>query len=98
MTPSNPPPKLGAVERSYLDYEYYVWRSRTEPAFIAMTEVAIKAEMNDRLKGKPHDAAVAFVKGGTSSDGATGYYAMIGSGVVWMNDRRKLPARVFDFV
>ncbi len=93
MAPSNPPRKLGAVERSYLDYEYYVWSSRTEPAFIAMTEVAIKAEMNDRLHGKPHDPQVVLIKGA-----AFDYYAKIGSGVVWMADRRRLPEHVFDFV
>jgi len=93
MAPSNPPRKLGAVERSYLDYEYYVWSSRTEPAFIAMTEVAIKAEMSDRLHGKPHDPQVALIK----SDGS-GFYAKIGSGVVWMEHRRRLPEHVFDFV
>lgn len=93
MAPSNPPRKLGAVERSYLDYEYYVWSSRTEPAFIAMTEVAIKAEMNDRLHGKPHDPQVVLIKG------HLGYYAKIGSGVVWVEDRRRrLPEHVFDFV
>ena len=93
MTPSNPPPKLGAVERSYLDYEYYVWQSRTEPGFIALTETAIKIEMNDRLKGKPRDSRVKLIKAD-----AEGYYANLNDGVVWMKDRRKLPARVFDFV
>lgn len=93
MTPSNPPPKLGAVERSYLDYEYYVWSFRMDPGFAAITETAIKAEMNDRLKGKPHDSRVKLIKAD-----AEGYYAKLNDGVVWMKDRRKLPARVFDFL
>lgn len=98
MAPSNPPRKLGAVERSYLDYEYYVWSSRTEPAFIAMTEAAIEIEITRRLKGEPHDPAVSLIKGGPSSDGMVGYYAKIGCGVVWMEHRRRLPEHVFDFV
>jgi hypothetical protein len=58
-----------------------------------MTEVAIKAEMNDRLKGRPHDSRVKMIKAD-----AEGYYAKLNDGVVWMRDRRKLPARVFDYL
>jgi len=91
--PSNPQPReYGAVERTYLDYEYYVWTQSTDPGIQAMTRVALDIELKSRIKGEPHDPSAVFIRS------AGGYYAKLRDGVVWMATKRRIPVHAFDYL